>query len=61
MKPRGIVQLVADGETSETLRSALDELAKLKPVTMQRIRECTELREELLQELRTIEAQGSLF
>lgn len=58
MTARDLKTLHADGETSDTLRSALAgliEIEKDDPAW------AANVREELLQELRVLEAQGSLF
>lgn len=59
--PRDLNQLLADNETADTLRSALDTLDELVPTSPKWALEIFRNREELLQELRAIEAQGSLF
>lgn len=55
MPARTLHQLQMDGESRATIRSALDELDNLRPQTPNRVREVAELREELTEELRTIE------
>jgi hypothetical protein len=59
--PRDRQQLLADNETADTLRSALDALDVLVPTSLKWALEILRNREELLQELRAIESQGRLF
>jgi hypothetical protein len=56
MVPRDLKTLLADGETPETIQSALDALADIDDPKW-----VAATRAELLQELRAIEGQGSLF
>lgn len=56
-KPRIYETLTRDGETAESLRNALDTLNDLKPTTPRWVERVKELREELSQELQTIEGR----
>jgi hypothetical protein len=58
---RSLEQLIADKETPETIRSALDALDELEPPTQAWRTNLSATRVELLQELATIETQGSLL
>jgi hypothetical protein len=58
---RDLQTLLFDRETPDTIRSALDELGKLKPTSAKWAAEILATREELLTELRTIESQGRLL
>jgi hypothetical protein len=61
MTARSRTELEQDGETPETIRSALDALDQLKPPSAKWAADILANRNELLQELRTIETQGNLF
>ncbi len=61
MTARNRIELEQDGETPETIRSALDALDKLNPTSAKWAADILANRDELLQELRTIENQGNLF
>ena len=66
MAPRDLIALRLDRETPETLRSALQALDDITPNPMpeRHAKKFAEIREEFLQELRTMEAdtpQGALF
>ena len=56
-KPRVYETLTRDGETAESLRNALETLNELKPTTPRWIERVKEIRQELLQELQTIEGR----
>lgn len=58
MTARDLQQLLADNETADTLRSAIEALADVEPHDP---KWAAETRAEFLAELRSIEAQGSLF
>ena len=55
---RSLEQLLADHESETSIEEALEILDEVRPVNRFRI---TALRNELLQELKTLRAQGSLF
>jgi hypothetical protein len=59
--PRDLKQLLADNETAETLRSALDALDEINPPTPSWHADLAALRAELLFELGAIDPQGDLF
>lgn len=67
MTARSLEQLMFDRETEETIRSALDALAELKPPSAKHAEDITRMRDDLLIELDlvngrgNIRAQGSLF
>lgn len=54
---RNIMQLTADGDTPETIRSALDALDELKPTSSAWAAKISAFRADLLQELQTIEGR----
>ena len=56
-KPRVYETLTRDGETAESLRNALETLNEIKPTTPRWVARIKEVREELLQELQTIEGR----
>ena len=57
--PRDLKTLLADGESRETLQSALDALNG--EIERQDPEWCAVMRADLVQELRELETQGSLF
>jgi hypothetical protein len=59
--PRDLKTLLADNETPETIQSALDALDELVPTSPAWALKILQNREELLQELNTINCQGTLF
>lgn len=67
MTARSFEQLMFDHETEETIRSALDALAELKPNSAKCAEDIIRIRNDLLLELDlvsgrgNIRAQGSLF
>jgi hypothetical protein len=61
MTARTIEELKADSETAETLRSAIDDIDRMFEQFPDKRPSFEELRAELLQEIQTIEGQGSLF
>ncbi len=61
MTARDLKTLMFDRETPETIRSALDALNKLQPTSAKWAADILANRDELLQELRLLEGQGSLF
>lgn len=56
--PRDLKTLLADDETPETIQSALDALVDIEK---QDPAWAAEVRADFLEELRVLEAQGSLF
>lgn len=56
--PRDLKTLVADGESPETIQSALD---ALDDIEQQDPKWCAATRADLVQELDTLNGQGSLF
>lgn len=63
MPARTLEQMLADGETEESIQGALEALDEIQPPpeVLDAAKRITELRNELLQELKTIRGQGSLF
>ena len=55
VSPRDLDTLIKDGETRETIASALAALAEIEPTNDLVARDLEAMRDELLQELRTME------
>lgn len=61
MTTRDLDALTVDGETEATVRSAIEALDDINPTSEAWRRRLAALRDELMQELRLLESQGSLF
>lgn len=61
MTARTLQAMLSDRETPATIRDALERLDEIEPVSDVHVRRIAALREELQQELRTIEQQGTLL
>lgn len=61
MTARTLQAMLKDRETPETIRDALERLDELEPVSDVHVKRIAALRDELQQELRTIETQGRLL
>lgn len=63
MTARTLQQLQKDGDTPAEIRDALERLDEIEPISDVHIKRIAALREELNEELRTIEAttQGTLL
>lgn len=61
MTARTLEALQKDRETPENIRDALERLDEIEPVSDVHVKRIAALREELQQELRTLNPQGSLL
>ncbi len=61
MTARTLEALQKDRETPATIRDALERLEELEPVSDVHVKRIAAFREELQQELRTIDQQGTLL